>query len=328
VIATPPGRLHSNPVHDGYLADPFVWRHGGSYYAIGTGDLEANGTPESKIFPILKSENFYEWHFLDRAMLRPDTSLGENFWAPAVAAKDDRFYLYYSVGQGDRNHQLRVAVSEQPEGPYKDVGQPLVDPGSCPFAIDPHPFQDEDGRWYLFYARDFVDSSNSVRAGTALLGAAMKSMTELQEQGTPFLRARSDWQRFKADREMYGGTYDWHTLEGPCVWRHAGKYYCFYSGGCWQNDTYGVDYGVSDHVLGPYSDAGNEFGPRVLRTIPSRLIGPGHNTVITGPNSQTDYLVYHAWDRRMTRRQMHVSPLIWTAAGPRCDTVQLNTIEH
>ena len=29
---------YTNPVHDGYFADPFVLRHGGAYYAFGTND--------------------------------------------------------------------------------------------------------------------------------------------------------------------------------------------------------------------------------------------------------------------------------------------------
>ena len=41
-------------------------------------------------------------------------------------------------------------------------------PPECPFAIDPHPFQDADGRWYLFYATDFLDTEGGARAGTAL----------------------------------------------------------------------------------------------------------------------------------------------------------------
>ena len=32
-------------------------------------------------------------------------------------------------------------------------------------------------------------------------------------------------------RLMYGRVHDWHTIEGPCVTKHAGKYYCFFSGG-------------------------------------------------------------------------------------------------
>jgi beta-xylosidase len=98
--------------------------------------------------------------------------------------------------------------------------------------------------------------------------------------------------------------------------RHDNRYYCFYSGGRWENDTYGVDYGVSDNVLGPYSDSGNESGPRVLRTQPGQWIGPGHNSCIVGPDGN-DYLVFHAWDARMTLRRMFIARLIWTSSGPR-----------
>jgi len=177
---------------------------------------------------------------------------------------------------------------------------------------------DDDGRWYLFYARDFLDSSNSVRPGTAMMVVAMKSMTELEDQGRPVLRARSNWQRFKANRLMYGLNWDWHTLEGPCVCKHQGRYYCFYSGGCWENESYGVDYGVAENVLGPYSDAGNEKGPRVLKTIPNHVIGPGHNSIIRGPDGETDYIVYHAWDKQMKLRRMCIDELVWTPEGPRC----------
>jgi beta-xylosidase len=312
-------RAHANPVYPGYFADPFVWKAGESYYAIGTGEEEANGWTAgvSKVFPLLRSKDFYHWDLVGHALNRPAESLGRNFWAPAVAGFEGRFYLYYSVGHGDKNHQLRVAVAERPEGPYSDLEQPLVDPAQCSFAIDPHPFRDEDGTWYLFFARDFLDQESGARAGTALVAARMKSMTELATEPIVILRARHDWQRFERDRLMYGRKWDWHTLEGPCVWTHQGRYYCFYSGGRWENETYGVDYGVADKVTGPYNDSGNETGPRVLRTIVGRLIGPGHNTIVRGPDGETDFVVYHAWDLPMTKRQMFISELRWTAEGPR-----------
>src|SRR6185436_936495 len=97
-----------------------------------------------------------------------------------------------------------------------------------------------------------------------------------------------------------------------------GKYYCFYSGGRWETSDYGVDYGVADFVLGPYSDEGNESGPRVLRTIPNQLFGPGHNSVVAGPDGE-DHIVYHAWDKDLKARQMFVDRLTWTAEGPRCE---------
>ena len=168
-------RVHTNPVYGSYFADPFVWRYGNVYYAIGTGELEASGEAIGKVFPLLQSSDFFQWTFASSALVKPDRELGNTFWAPAVACSGGKFYLYYSVGQGDKNHQLRVAVSQRPQGPYRDSGKPLLNPAECSFAIDPHPFQDEDGRWYLFYARDFLDCSPMARAGTALMVAPMKS---------------------------------------------------------------------------------------------------------------------------------------------------------
>ena len=312
-------KLHANPVYAGYMADPFAWQHGRNYYAIGTGHADAEGQTVGKAFTVLQSADFNTWQFAANALLHPDPALGNYFWAPAVAFHDGRFYLYYSVGHGDQDHRLRVAESRHPQGPYRDLGIDLVDPAACPFAIDPHPFQDENGKWHLFYARDFLDTDGG-RAGTALVADGLERMTRLAGDEKVILRAHADWQRFQKDRLMYGRTWDWHTLEGPCVRRHEGRYYCFYSGGCWQTDNYGIDYGVSDDVLGPYSDAGNENGPRVLRSTPGRLIGPGHNSIVRGPDGETDYVVYHAWDQAMKQRQMRIDPLIWTPDGPRCET--------
>lgn len=308
-----------SPVYPGYFADPFVWQHDGVYYAIGTGEAEANGHVTGGVFPLLRSQDLAEWSFIGKALQRPAAELGTNFWAPEIAFAGGAFFLYYSVGHGDKRHQLRVALSDVPQGPYRDADKSLIDLRQCPFAIDPHPFRDDDGQWYLFYARDFLDVSPTARAGTALMVARLRSMTELESDGQTVLRARSDWQRFEANRTMYGRVWDWHTLEGPCVRKRGGQYYCLYSGGRWENETYGVDYGIADCVMGPYSDAGNEPGPRVLRTAPGELLGPGHNSIVTGPDGRTDYIVYHAWDKEMTARRMYLQRLQWTPEGPRCE---------
>jgi GH43 family beta-xylosidase len=314
---------YTNPVYNGYFADPFVWQHDGIYYAIGTGDTEAEGDvdeiDEQRIFPLLQSSDFVSWQPAGSALVRPDRTLGTHFWAPEIAYFESKFYLYYSVGHEDKNHQLRVAVSDRPLGPYRDQDVTLVDPATCPFAIDPHPFQDDDGQWYLFYARDFLDTEAGARAGTALVVDRLQTMTQLAGEAVTVLRAQHDWQRFMADRPMYGDIYDWHTLEGPHVRKYEGQYYCFYSGGRWETENYGVDYGVADQVMGPYSDAGNEAGPRVLRTVPDRVFGPGHNSIARSPSGQTEYVVYHAWDGTRSQRQMRLDKLIWTSTGPRCE---------
>src|SRR5579872_4737045 len=199
---TNPLKPHTNPVYAGYFADPFAWKFNGTYFAVGTGAADAGGKTVGKAFTVLQSANFHTWQFAANALLQPDPALGNSFWAPEVVCRDGKFYLYYSVGHGDRNHQLRVAESDDPRGPYRDLGITLIDPKTCPFAIDPHPFQDEDGQWYLFYARDFLEIT-AARAGTALMVAKLERTTELAGQGSVVLRARSDWQRFQKDRLMY-----------------------------------------------------------------------------------------------------------------------------
>ncbi len=66
-------------------------------------------------------------------------------------------------------------------------------------------------------------------------------MTRLDGSPEVILRATADWQRYEADREMYGGVHDWHTLEGPAVLDDAdGGCVLLYSGGNWQTPGYGV----------------------------------------------------------------------------------------
>jgi len=314
---------YRNPVYGEYFADPFVWSAGGEYFAIGTGRDEASGTVaqqhDATVFPLLRSRDLIHWQNAGCALIRPDPALGTGFWAPEVASDGRRWFLYYSVGHGDRLHQLRVAIADAPLGPYTDAAA-LTKLDDCPFAIDPHPFRDDDGRWFLFHARDFLTTTDeqgrAVRAGTALVMRPMIEMTTLSNEETTIARATCNWQRFAANRLMYGSVFDWHTLEGPFVVKHAGRYYCFFSGGCWHMDTYGVDYVVADAVAGPYSDAGVDGGPRILRTVPQHVLGPGHCSVVAGPDGQSLYLAYHAWSADLQARRMCIDQLIFSPAGP------------
>lgn len=296
---------YQNPVWEGYLADPQVLYHNGIYYAYGTGQADETG----RQFPVLRSENFTEWTYIGGALEAVTDPPLREYWAPEVIAHEGKFYLYYA---GDR--KMRVAVADTPEGPFKDTGR-LLFPDE-PFSIDGHPFFDPiSEQWYLFFAKDFFDQ----RVGTALavvqLGEDMKSTVGPVKT---VLRAFSDWQIFRRNRTMYGRQWDaWHTVEGPFVVYRDGLYYCFYSGGNWQTPGYGVGCSVSDSIMGPYEDTWSKDKASVLRTIPNKLIGPGHNSVILGPDNKTYFMVYHSWNTERTKRQMCLDPIVWTNEGPK-----------
>lgn len=302
---------YRNPVWNGYLADPFVLKSGAYYYAYGTGSHEGAGRQhDGRVFPVLRSPDLVRWEHLGGALEPLSDSLTVAYWAPEVAERNGRFYLYYAA-----DGRLRVATSDQPEGPFKDAGIDLFP--NEPFTIDASPFCDpRDGKWYLFFAKDFFD----LRAGTgtAVVPLGDDMMTVL-EPPRVVVRATGDWQIYERNRHWYDRVWDaWHTVEGPFVLERAGKYYCLYSGGCWMGPDYGVSYAVADHPLGPYRDEWSHAGPSVLRGIPGRVLGPGHNSAVVGPDGQTLFMVYHAWDPQKTARRICIDPIVWEAEGPRC----------
>ena len=262
------------------------------------------------MFGVLCSTDLIQWTPLGGALEPLEGGQEFDYWAPEVALNDGTFYMYYSVGRGDKGHTLRVATAQEPWGPFRDLGVRLTEDEL--FAIDPHPFQDEDGRWYLFYAKDFLDGD---RPGTSLVVDRLSGMTELAGEVRTVLRATADWQLFLRQREMYGRVMDWHTLEGPFVVKRAGRYYCFFSGGNWQNESYGVSYAVAEHPLGGWREP-HPGGPALLRSVGARLIGPGHNSLVIGPGGE-DYLVFHAWNEARSARQMWLERVVWAPEGPK-----------
>jgi beta-xylosidase len=191
---------YTNPVYHQYFANPFVLRHEGRYYAYGT----APGAPDDKQFPVLQSTDLMHWEAKGWALIPPG---GDEFWAPEVAYHDGAFYLYYSAhGIQGNDHQLRVAASPHPLGPFEDGGRVLVP--DQPFSIDPHPFQDIDGQWYLFYAQDFLTLDDSYRVGTGIVVDRLVDMTALAGEPRMVARPDADWQLFQSEREMYDSIYD------------------------------------------------------------------------------------------------------------------------
>jgi arabinan endo-1,5-alpha-L-arabinosidase len=303
---------YRNPVWSGEFADPFVLKWQGEYYAYGTSRIGGDG----RIFPVLHSTDFAQWTHIGNALEPLSGPVAMHYWAPEVAERNGKFYMYFSAGTvtADETHRLHVAVADHPRGPFRMVNQFLPDAG---FTIDAHPFCDpHDGRWYLFFCQDFFDA----RVGTGIAAVPLAdNMIETAGPISPILRASADWQIYERNRTIYNQQWAaWHTVEGPFVVYHGGLYYCFYSGGAWHSFDYGVSYGVAEHVLGPYRDEWSATGPSVLRTIPDQVLGPGHNSIVLGPDDQTEFIVYHAWDSAKTARRMCIDPLRWTPDGPRC----------
>ena len=277
-------RTYLNPVHQKSFPDPFVLKFGGEYFAYCTGYAD-----DGNVFGVLRSRDLVTWTESGSAMEPLDAS-PPYYWAPEVTYNNGKFYLYYSAGN-ETLMEIRVAVSDQPDGGFRDAGHRLT---SQEFAIDAHVFIDEDGSKYLFYATDFLDHTH---IGTGTVVDRMIDWFTLEGNPTPVTRAKYDWQVYDPQRKEKGGV-RWHTVEGPAVMKRKGLYYEMFSGGNWQNMTYGVSFAVSRQIANDeewqqFSDGENTLP--ILRTLPDLVIGPGHNCIVAGLNNRELYCVYHRW---------------------------------
>lgn len=307
--------VYQNPVYSGEFADPFVLKTRGAYYAYGTGPAGSDG----RAFPVLRSTDLGRWEALGGALTPLSDPPARSYWAPEVAERDGRYYLYYSAStsDSDEHHRLRVATSTDPAGPFIDSGR-LVVP-SLGFTIDASPFRDpKTGDWYLFFATDYEADTPH---GTGLAAVRLNNdMMSAATEPSIVVRAQADWQIYERNRQYKGRVWQaWHCVEGPSVVEHAGRYYCFYSGGAWHGDAYGVGFAVADHPLGPWRDDFAPHGAFVLKGVPGQVIGPGHNSTVTGPDGKTLFMVYHAWDAAKTARRMCIDPIRWTPDGPKVE---------
>lgn len=302
------------PEWPGYLADPQVWRAAdGFYYCYGTGlfdtgQMETSLVPPNRgHFPVLRSRDLVNWEWLGPAMPGdvervPGGPSLRRYWAPEVIGHGGRYLLYYA---GD--FRLRIAVADAPAGPFVDTGTVLLpDRG---FAIDAHPFRDPvSGKWYLFFAKKF-DFGTQRGTGLAVvqLGDDLRSTTgPVHPITTEFL----PWHTFDPKVGDF-------CVEAPFVVFREGRYYCFYSAGNWKTASYGVGCAVADAITGPYTDKHSPERGAVIHTEGETQFGPGHCSVVRGPDGKMDFLIYHAWDNSRTRRVPWVAPLVWTADGPR-----------
>ncbi len=104
----------------------------------------------TKDWQIWSSADCVEWKL--EGVVRPEEFFmgpSNSCWATDCAERNGHFYFYFSDG----NRATGVAVSDHPEGPYRDVlGRPLLDGTlTATTEYDPAVFKDDDGEYYLVF---------------------------------------------------------------------------------------------------------------------------------------------------------------------------------
>jgi arabinan endo-1,5-alpha-L-arabinosidase len=280
-----------NPVFDQDFPDPAViLAPDGFYYAYATQTLRDGQWINIQV---ARSADLVNWEQLGDALpQKPGWAAGtQDFWAPYVLHDGERYVMYYSATQDDCAdppcHSLAVATSDSPEGPFVDIGQPLL-AGSGFEVIDPMVLDDPpSGKRWLYWGSGFQPIRVHELAPDGLSFAPGSEPTELiwpngREGGFPRL------------------------VEASWTIRHGDYYYLFYSGDncCGPQAEYGVMVARSRSPAGPFETLEEARGvPHSLMLFKSeRWLAPGHNSIVTDKAGQV-WMIYHAIDVNRPRQR-------------------------
>jgi len=257
-----------------FTADPSAHVFNGKIYIYPSHDIES-GIPENDNGDHFDMRDYHVFSMdsIDGEVTDHGVALavkdipwaGRQLWAPDVAFKDGKYYLYFPLKDKNDIFRIGVAVSEKPEGPFV----PQSDPIKGSFTIDPAVLQENDNDYYIYFGglwggqlqryrnnkaienpAEPADNEDALCARVAKLSDDMLQFAEeprdvliLDENGKP----------------LTAGDHDRRYFEGPWMHKYNGKYYFSYSTG----NTHKLCYAIGDNPYGPFTYQGVILTPVV-----------------------------------------------------------------
>lgn len=284
----PEGKTYCNPVlHPdtfgdtkiGTMADPGILKDDdGTYYLVVTG----------RGINTFKSKDLVNWEYCGKIFtgdgIRWAKKKGD-FWAPEMIKHNGRYYLHYSADDVNGIKRIGLAVSDSPTGPFTDVDdKPFFSHAPEKGSIDSHIFKDTDGKMYFYYSNAMSTNVVDGIKRSEVWGAPLKDdLSGLESDPVMLIYPQQDWEH------LPGRTSFWN--EGNTIVRHGDKYYMLYSANSYATERYAVGYAVADSPLGPYV---KYSGNPIMKAVPGKVSGPGHQCVIESPDGKELFCVYHS----------------------------------
>jgi hypothetical protein len=300
-----------------YTADPSAHVFNGKIYIYPSHDIES-GIPENDLGDHFDMRDYHVFSMddvngevVDHGVVLDVQDIpwsGRQLWAPDVALKNGKYYLYFPLKDKNDIFRIGVALSDKPEGPFVPESNPIK--GS--YSIDPAVLEDNDGKYYIYFGglwggqlqryrnnkaiecgHEPADHEPALSAKVALLSENMLEFAEepknaviLDENGVP----------------LKAGDHDRRYFEGPWMHKYNDKYYLSYSTG----NTHRLCYAIGDNPYGPFTYKGVILTPVVGWTT--------HHSICEFKGKW--YLFYHdsvpsggkTWLRSIKVRELFYNP--------------------
>ena len=210
--------------------------------------------------------------------------VSKQMWAPDVALKDGKYYLYFPARDKQGVFRLGVAVSDSPVGPFK--AEESYIPGSM--SIDPAVFE-EKGKYYCYNGGLWGGQLEKWMTGSYVENPREIGVDE-PALGPFFAELNPDMKTFKETPKMIrildengdpikAGDEDRRYFEGPWMHKYNGLYYLSYSTGT----THYLVYATGTSPEGPFTYRGRLMEPVIGWTT--------HHSIVEYKGKW--YLFYH-----------------------------------
>ncbi|MEN9909440.1 MAG: hypothetical protein RLZZ540_2589 [Bacteroidota bacterium] len=179
-------------------------------------------------------------------------------WAPDAAHKNGKYYLYFPAKRTNGIFQIGVAISDSPIGPFLPEAEAIK--GS--YTIDPAVFEDEDGKYYMYFGgiwggqlqkyrnNKYAEENEEPLANEAALGPIVALLADDMKE---FAEEPKEIKILDENgEEILAGDNKRRFFEASWVHKYNGKYYFSYSTG----DTHFICYAIGDNPYGPFTYQG------------------------------------------------------------------------
>ncbi len=251
-------------------ADPHADFYGGKFWLYIT--AQNNIGPHNPVLYAFSSPDLKTWtksaqpifQFKFAPWIAANGRTNNGAWAPCIAEKDGKYYLYYSVGPQNSQGPARigVAVGDAPDAVFVDSGKPLIIGERGFEAIDPMVFRDpQSGRYYMY------------------AGGSAYSKLRVWEMAPDMVNLARE---IPVDNPT-------KFTEAPFMHYDNGRYYLSYSHGTYNNASYSVHYSTAPSPTGPWQYR----GPILQSDLTHK--GPGHHAFVRDARSGEWFIMYHRW---------------------------------